>query len=654
MEGVKKAGLPLAREIDGAIKKLAVGSALLLSTFSLVPPDMVKAATPAAPPPAAADSAGKEEATKKIEEKAALFGEILKDLQDAYVEPVDIDKLAETGYNAMLSSLDPFTEFENPQAAQQMKVQTYGNYGGVGLIIAKPVTEKGVEGEYINVMGAMEGFAFQDGVRVGDKVLSIDGKDCKDMSVTAASDLLKGPPGTKVLLSIERPGAKDLISMELQRRVVLLRDVPLATTLGGEEDGVGYIKLQGFSASATQELAYVITRLQQKQPLSALILDLRGNPGGLLQQAIKVADLFLKEGDEIVTTRGRTLQPQEEGKAPSSSTFETKYTAQSITASTSSGTFVFHPPLLNAQTKLVVLVNRQTASAAEIVAGSIQDHDRGVIVGEQTFGKGLVQQLQQLGTGGTKIKYTIGKYYTPSGRCIQSKTYADAGPGNVGTKASQVSEDKRKVFYTDAGRAVKDAGGIEPDVAVAAAPAGQLERELERREAFFKFATQWQQDHAADGETLAQGSEPVVTDDVYKEFQRFVKGGSSFESPFDKSLGLMQDALKESGYEEALGDVQSLKKHLSDLLLDEFNKDQKAIKKRVEMAIRSRYAPESTLLAMGLDGDLQVERALELAKDSDKYLSLVSPGPGPKSADAKAAADQLTLAQPASDSPAPQ
>lgn len=541
-----------------------------------------------------------DESVKKIQEKAELFGEILADLQDLYVDPVDLDKLAETGFQAMLNSLDPYTEYENVEAAKVMRTQTIGNYGGVGLVITKNRDPKGVAQPYITVANAFEGYAFDAGMRVGDTLVAVDDTDLKDTSTNDVSAMLKGEPGSKVVLKYKRPGVDTVQSCELTRKIVLLRDVPLGMTLGKDEDRVGYVKLQGFSTSAAAELAYVIGQLQAESPLKSLVLDLRGNPGGLLSSAIKVSELFINEGEKIVTTRGRTIStgdPLNAGTAtaavtsaqvapspkdktsettvPASagapgikrSTFETTYNSDPIAMRIPNGQqqVVFHPPLLKKDTKLVVMVNKGTASAAEIVSGAIQDHDRGIILGETTYGKGLVQQLQRLGQGGQQIKFTIGKYYTPSGRCIQSKAYT-AKNGGLGTDEIKVKDEDRKVFYTDSGRKVRDGGGIEPDIAKKDPQVGQLERELDRKDLFFEYASKYEAMHLVDGDQLAKQQALMATEEVYADFQQWVlKQTVDVESPFDKSLDIMKTALEETGYTAALGEVQKLKVKLQSL-----------------------------------------------------------------------------------------
>ena len=242
-----------------------------------------------------------------LQEKAELFGEILADLQDKYVEPINVDKLAETGYQAMLSSLDPYTEFENVESAQEMREATVGNYAGVGLVVNRPRDMNGVELPYISVLDAAEGYAYDNGMRVGDQIVSIDGVSVKDISQPQISKMLRGDAGSKVVLKFSRPGIPGVQSCELTRQVVQLRDVPLGMFLGGRDERIGYVKLQGFSSSAPAELAYVLSQLQEDAPLKSLVLDLRDNPGGLLSSAIRVSELFIKEGDKIVSTRGRTV-----------------------------------------------------------------------------------------------------------------------------------------------------------------------------------------------------------------------------------------------------------------------------------------------------------------------------------------------------------
>ena len=298
---------------------------------------------------------------RTAQERAILFGTILENVKAAYVDRnVDIDALFQTGVNSMLSVLDPYSTYENRQQAEDLSLRTTGRYGGVGLTIGK-------DGDDVLVLGALEGFAFDAGVRPGDRIKSVDGYDVAKLTVDAVKDKLRGEPGTSVELTVQRDGSPEpTLTIPLPRKLVRLPDVSLATI--DRENGIGYMKLDGFSEGAAEETARAITRMQSEREMQALIIDLRDNPGGLLDAAVAVSQQLVPENTEIVSTAGRVY-----GEGTSLSYRSTK------------------PPMLSPSTRLIMLVNSNTASAAEIVAGVVQDTDRGVVIGERTYGKGLVQ-----------------------------------------------------------------------------------------------------------------------------------------------------------------------------------------------------------------------------------------------------------------------
>ena len=334
----------------------------------------------------------------QVLERALLFGTILDNVKAAYVDGnIDIEELFETGVNAMLAVLDPYSVYENPKEADDLSVRTSGRYGGVGLTIGK-------DGDDVLVLGALEGYAYDAGVRAGDRILAVDGQDVKPLEVDEVKNLLRGEPGTSIQLKVSRDGSPTpdrTLVMPVQRRLVRLPDVTLATLTRG----VGFLKIEGFSEGTAEETARAIKALQDAEGpdgMKALVIDLRDNPGGLLDAAVAVSQQLVAEGTEIVSTAGRVY-----GEGTSLSYRSTR------------------PPLLNPRTRLVVIVNSNTASAAEIVAGVVQDTDRGLVVGERTYGKGLVQVVEPL-PGGGSLKLTVAKYYTPSGRCIQAISYGGA------------------------------------------------------------------------------------------------------------------------------------------------------------------------------------------------------------------------------------
>lgn len=562
---------------------------------------------------------------ESLSEPVTLFETILADLDAGYVDPVDTNKLFETGVSAMLRSLDPYTEFEAREEAQQLNEGIMGRYGGVGLVIAG-VTPKDVaemkriatpaqpqpqqaeeaapEGgkllvpqspledsdastsisdrkipskssfvtngydeddeeerlvmqkqndqlralnkaqeKGIRVISAFEGYAFDYGMRIGDKLKQVD--DLVLTSQTSVEDVrnvLRGEPGTMVTIKFEREGVPGIQEVTMPRTVVQLRDVKLATLVGKPSDGIGYISLSGFAASAGAEVRGAILALEQAaedasngaHSLKGLILDMRGNPGGLLTSAVDVASLLVPKDSDIVSAKGRGFPG-------------VIYRSRV-------------DPLLDPTTKLAVLVNRGTASAAEIVSGAVQDLDVGVIIGtDRTFGKGLVQNVEDLPFN-TALKFTVAKYYTPSGRCIQGVTYTEGGglrEEDGRYQSSKVSKKDRQIFYTKSGRAVRDGGGIEADYKVAAPKASALEVTLLRSDLMNEFAGRWSRKYE-----LTDNFE--VTDDVYREFQDFVEakrktGDVKLEGLYSGALEDLKRALKESGYKSSEREVEQLK-----------------------------------------------------------------------------------------------
>ena len=509
-------------------------------------------------------------------ERTLQFGTILDDVMSGYVDrDLDLNKLFYTGVNSMLSTLDPYSTYENPDESEDLAMRTTGRYGGVGITIGKDEND-------VLVLGALEGFAYDAGVRPGDRILAVDGKAVKERSVDEVKSMLRGEPGTSLALTVQRDGAVEpTLTMPVKRQLVRLPDVTLATV--DRATGVGYVKLEGFSEGTAEEIARAIRKMQiererQGGELEALILDMRDNPGGLLDSAVAVSQQLVPEGTEIVSTSGRIY-----GEGATLSYRSTR------------------PPLLSPKTRLVVLVNANTASAAEIVTGVVQDTDRGVVVGERTYGKGLVQIVEPL-PGGGALKLTVAKYYTPSGRCIQAVSYAgsrleakaatpsgpdaqtglqalpadptgpggaaDAGeesesavtatpileaPGSQGggskgadgaagdstlpgaarrlnpsepSRPFAAVKDESTKFVTAHGREVKAGGGIAPDVDVTGRELGELERSLLQRGLFFEFSGKWLQDHAV---TATNGPEALARnvvksqDDAYKQFISFVR-----------------------------------------------------------------------------------------------------------------------------------
>lgn len=395
----------------------------------------------------------------------------------------------------------------------------------------------------------------------------------------------------------------------MPRTVVRLRDVKLATLVGKPSDGIGYISLSGFAASAGNEVRGAILALEQaaedasngEHSLKGLILDMRGNPGGLLTSAVDVASLMVPNGSDIVSAKGRGF---------AGVTYRSRA-----------------EPLLQKDTKLAVLVNRGTASAAEIVSGAVQDLDRGIIVGsDRTFGKGLVQNVEDLPFN-TALKFTVAKYYTPSGRCIQSVNYKEGGTGddNDGKySASRVSEKDRQVFYTKSGRTVRDGGGVEADFKVPAPKASALEFTLLRTDIMNEYASKWSQKYQ-----LTNNFE--VTDDIYREFQEFVdmkakNGEIKLEALYGGALEDLKRVLSQSGYKASEKEVDLLQAQIVKEIKKDFEKYKKDIKEDIATSILSRYVPESMIMERGLKTDAQVQAAIKLLGNDQSFTKILAKG----------------------------
>ncbi|KAI2514222.1 tail specific protease [Fragilaria crotonensis] len=622
---------------------------------------------------------------ESLSEPVTLFETILADIKSGYVDEVDTNKLFETGISAMLRSLDPYTEFEGKQEAVALTESIDGKYGGVGLVISgatprdiaqvkkvesrsvskqtttpttpgtntkllpqdaiqdnlqlkdgdnisngatttdddededgyslqerldeKKAIEK-VRNQGIRVVSAFEGYAFDYGMRVGDRLIAIDDTQVgPDTTVEEVRNKLRGQPGTSVEVSFEREGVEGVQTVSIPRTVVKIRDVKLATLVGNPADGIGYIQLTGFAQDAGREMRNAILSLQRQaedvtggeRSLQGLILDLRGNPGGLLTSAVDVCSLLVPKNSDIVSARGRGFP-------------NVLYRSRV-------------DPILDPSTKLAVLINGGTASAAEIVSGAIQDLDVGVVVGsDRSFGKGLVQNVEELPFD-TALKFTVAKYYTPSGRCIQGINYKEGGglsAGDARYTASKVAAEDRSAFYTKSGREVKDGGGIEADYKVPAPKASALEVTLLRSGVISDFASQWSRQHE-----LTNNFQ--VDDDTYKEFQNFVTqkqkdGDIKLEALYAGPLSDLRKALKLSGYKGSTKELENLQATIVREVQRDFDRYSGDIKEDIAQGILARYLPESMLIERSIRTDVQVQAALKLVRNDRQFSTLLARG----------------------------
>lgn len=458
----------------------------------------------------------------------------------------------------------------------------------------------------IRVVTAFEGYAFDYGMRVGDKLIAVDGTKIQDTtSIEDVRNTLRGEPGTYVTIQFERDGVEGIQSVTMPRSVVRIRDVKFAALLGNPADGIGYIQLLGFTSDAGREMRQAIQYLQRsaedatqgENSLQGLILDLRSNPGGLLTSAVDVASQLVPKGSDIVSAKGRGFPG-------------ILYRSR------------VDPIVDPTQTKLVVLVNDGTASAAEIVSGAVQDLDVGVIVGEsRTFGKGLVQNVEELPFN-TALKFTVARYYTPSGRCIQGVNYKE---GDNKYTALKVSDKERGTFFTSTGRIVRDGGGIEADYKVPLPKASSLEVTLLQSGIFNDFAAEW-------SKTNELTNNFVVDEGTYKRFQAYVhekqkNGELQLDALYEKPLVDLKKALKKSGYQGSIKSVEQLQARIVRDMEHDFAKYQSDIKESIALNILARYLPESMLIERGVQKDPQIAAAVQLlTSGSSNYNSLLAKG----------------------------
>lgn len=409
-----------------------------------------------------AQDAGKEAKRENVYESLAIFSDVLSKLRTEYVESVDTENLIREGIEGMLSSLDPYTQYLDPDDYKYLMQGTHGSFGGLGIEIA---IREGV----LTVVSPIEGTpAYRMGIQGGDRIVRIDTESTKGITSEEAVKKLRGPRGTTVTITIEREGVDKLLDYTITRDIIKIESVPYAFML---ENGVGYVRVSQFAEDTADELDRRLTELEG-QGARGLIVDLRFNPGGLLSQAVAVSNLFVDRGNLIVSTRGRRSAQNRD--------------------------YVAQVPARHAKLPLLVLVNGASASASEILAGAVQDWDLGLIVGTRSFGKGSVQSVVPLKHGGGALKITTAKYFTPSGRCIHrdevEEAAADAEAGEeepLRLKPSPESPGEPTAFRTKRGRPVQGGWGIMPDIEVEAPQRSETALELERRSAFFGFAVKW-------------------------------------------------------------------------------------------------------------------------------------------------------------------
>ncbi len=520
----------------------------------------------------------------EISKNLDIFTEMYKQLDINYVDEINPGELMKTGIDAMLESLDPFTNYIPESQLEDYKLLTTGQYGGIGALIHK-------QGDYIVVSEPYEGFPAQkNGLIAGDKILEVDGQSAKGKSTEEVSNILKGEPGTSITILIERLNADEPVEIELQRENVKIDNIPYYGMLN---DHVGYIKLSGFTHNAGDEVKEAFNELKDNNDLKGLVFDLRGNGGGLLGEAVDIVNIFTDKGELVVSTKGKE--------------------------STRNKSYYTTKKPVDLEIPLVFLVDPGSASASEIVSGAIQDLDRGVILGQRTYGKGLVQNVLPLSYN-SKVKVTVAKYYIPSGRCIQAIDHSHKDEDGY---AHKIPDSLLSEFETKNGRKVYDGAGIEPDIYLEPEKMSTITESLFLKFILFDYANKFYLEH----DEIAPVEDFVFTDEMYEDFVNYVNTREDFDytTTSEKNLEKLKIATeKEEYYASIKSEIEALEEKLK------HNKDEDLITQRDQISeilaieIASRYYYQKGKVITSLNFDPEIKKAIELIEETEGYSSILN------------------------------
>lgn len=521
----------------------------------------------------------------EVSKNLDIFNSLLKEVEMFYVDSVDVDKTVQRGIEAMLAGLDPYTEYYPEQKTEELSLMTTGEYGGIGSLIRQRNNEGGVM-----IAEPTEGMpADLAGLKPGDLILAIDTIDVSKATNSRVSELLKGVPNTKMVLTIQRPGEKKPRKFEITRKQIT---TPQVTYYGVKNDSIGYIYLKAFTIKSAQEVKEAFLDLKKNHNIKSLVLDLRGNGGGVLEGAVQIVGMFVPKGSEVLSTKGKIKQWDR--------------------------TYRTSTEPLDTVMPLAILINGGTASAAEIVSGSLQDMDRAVLVGQRSFGKGLVQAPRDLPYNG-KVKITMSKYYIPSGRCIQQIDYSHRKEdGSV----AAIPDSLTSVFYTSKKRPVRDGGGVRPEFEVKEPKVPTMMYYLAADTVLFDFVTDWAQKH----KTIAPIEEFTVSDEDFEALKQYAKSKNfTYDRQSEKVLKNLKEVAEFEGYlEEDSTAFKGLEAKLTPNLEKDFDRFKDEVKRVMAAEIVKRYYYQRGELQESLKDDLVLEKALEVLGDPDLYRRTLS------------------------------
>jgi len=515
-----------------------------------------------------------------------IFATLFKEVNTYYVDEVEPEKLIRSGIEGMLQSLDPYTDYISEDELESFRITTTGQYGGIGALI-------GVINKKVVITHPYKDFpAYNAGIKVGDEIISIDGKNIQGKSTSDISSLLKGQPKTEVNLKIRRVGQKESVALKIRRERITLSNLSF---FGIVEPEIGYLRLDDFTSGASREVADALQKLKE-QGAKKIILDLRDNPGGLLHEAVNIVSLFIPRGKEVVSTKGKVEEWNKSYKTLNSP--------------------------VDTEIPMVVLVSDGSASASEIVAGALQDYDRAVLIGRKTFGKGLVQTTRQLAYN-SQLKVTTAKYYIPSGRCIQALDYTHRKDDGT---VDRVADSLKSEFKTNKGRKVFDGGGLDPDVSITDEYVGTVTAALVNSGLVFEFASSY----CAANPMKPDLKSFHLSEADYQKFLRFLQEQKfSYSTTTERSATRLLEAAKQERYYDDLeSQLNVLKSKVEALKSNDMVKFRGEIVEILEEQIAFHYALADGQAAVSLNRDKTILEARKMLNNLEAYYNILAPADG--------------------------
>ncbi len=527
-------------------------------------------------------SRGQNENNFEISKNLEIFISLYNELNKNYVDEINPGELMVTGIESMLNTLDPYTVYIPESEIEDYRMITTGQYGGIGSLIHK-------NGPYVVISEPYEGYpAHKTGLLAGDRVLYINGEDMLDKPSDEVSKFLKGQPGTSVNIIVERDGEAEPLSFELNRENITIKDIPYYGMLN---EDIGYIKLTGFTQQAGNAVKEALVDLKNEYEPKGIILDLRNNGGGLLAEAVNVTNIFVEKGRLVVSTKGKVKSRNQD--------HHTRFNS------------------IDTKIPLIVLVNAHSASASEIVAGAIQDMDRGVVLGQRSFGKGLVQNVIPLSYN-SQVKVTVAKYYIPSGRCIQAIDYSMKDDDGHFTK---IPDSLVNEFSTQNGRPVFDGGGIEPDICMQPRKYSQILTSLFTKFLIFDYATRYVMAHPE----IDSPEEFQVDDEMYNDFITFLSDKDyDYTTAAERSLKALKESAVDEGYYDAVKEqYEALKVAIMHSKEDDLLTYRNEISEILKMEIVTRYYYQEGKIRASLSSDPDIDRAIRILEEPATYQSIL-------------------------------